>query len=70
MNARQTMRPTGHRYHVVDGLGGQWLCETTDEYPEPTPIGLVNDILSAAEPSTLTTGWGPDSPSTSPGDSA
>lgn len=41
--------PAGHRYHVVDGNGGQWLCETTDEYPEPTPIGRVDDILRRDE---------------------
>lgn len=40
--------PKGHRYDVVDGNGGPWLVETTDEFPEPTPIGRVAEILASA----------------------
>lgn len=46
--APETGAVEGHRYHVVDGLGGQWLCETTTKYPEPTPIALVDDLLREA----------------------
>lgn len=40
--------PAGHRYGVMDGRGGQWLVEVCDEYPDPSPIGLVDDILRDA----------------------
>ena len=36
----------GHEYIVVDGLGGPWLAEVSTEYPEPSPIGLIDDILA------------------------
>ena len=36
----------GHRYHIVDGRGGQWLCETSDKHPEPSPIARVDDLLN------------------------
>lgn len=48
--------PKGHQYHVIDGRGGPWLAETTDEYPEPTGISRIADLLAAAD----RTEWGAD----------
>lgn len=36
------------RYHIVDGIGGQWLAE--DIGGELSGIGLVDDILRDAQP--------------------
>jgi hypothetical protein len=49
MTEQQTpSRPAGHEYIVVDGLGGPWLAEVTTEYPEPSPIGRIDEILAAS----------------------
>lgn len=48
MSAGVSPVPDGHEYIVVQGLGGPWLAEVTNEYPEPSPIGLIDDLLRAA----------------------
>lgn len=41
-------------YHLIDGLGGQWLAETTSEYQvsghyeDLEPLGKVDDLLDKA----------------------